>query len=336
MAPKSPRPSRMSGHGLSRDSTNTAASEDRNSAFPKTPSPKASNPQRSQSPLQSPSRIIVNDLTRASSADLSLEPPDLDDSPIVSHNVYPTSNTRLGPAVTQPQPHPLVRTQVSQHANAFAPYRHSILNTMSQGVGSFNPSNQPSRNQSHVFHHPSPYATLVHHTSNISPELLQRAQLVRHQQSMAKLLQESQLYQQAQYTAHRARLQQQDQLNGNMEFYNFRDVKYTLRECLLVCALRYFCKFPGAGSNVSLSDDTIAEILHYQRGWNNPNGLNCRGLYGELTNSTSGARPQMEASIRTDSRRWENYAWKSYWEWMDIMSKVCVLYTEASLSMLYN
>ena len=117
--------------------------------------------------------------------------------------------------------------------------------------------------------------------------------------------------------AREAEVQRQDWfVHGNRTF--------TLAECVLVCALKSFCR--PLDSRIGISDETISEIIQYQRGWHDSDGIDCRGLYVALVRSRDDIRGRIETLLCVHRHKWEQAASRAYWAWMSTMGAVAARY----------
>ena len=332
--PRSTQPSeggQFGDAGKSNDEANGSGAGHKDSTALKTPSPKSTHAQPSHTPPESPTRTFLNFLdglpypstTQAAASlasDRSLEPNCI--NPISSHS-YPNKKAS--------RPHLHTENMMHPNAPAWGPV-HPVPAT--PGYGQLWPSFPIPMSRHGLPYHcsPSPLGQIGNHSGGPGPLMEQQRQHIVRQQMMAQLYQESQKHQQAQFsTAHRVMLQKAKENDPNREFFTYRNVTFTLRECLLACALKNFCKSLSDRPGEGLSDDTIAEILKHQRGWRDPNGLDCEGLCVALIRNGSWTREQIESSIRGDRHGWENYAWMSYWSWLGAMGQVCARYASPQI-----
>ena len=304
-----------------------SVAEDDDSTVPKTPSPKSTKAQPSHTPPESPTHAFLDFLdglphpsaTQAAAAPAS-------DPSSKSVSISPISSTLYPDKIA---PGSYFHAELVMHPNApvrGAPVR-PISTTKSHDMGWPNSAYSYTRQRPHSRHNLRPLGQVNNCSGSAMPVTEQQKQNILRQQRMAKLYQESQKHQQAQFAmAHHVMLQKARGNDPNREFFIYRKMTFTLRECLLACALKAFCRPLSDQTGERLSDDTIAEILQHQRDWRDPNGLDCEGLCVALTRNGSRTRDQIQDSISGDRHRWENYAWMSYQSWMSTMRGLCNRY----------
>lgn len=142
------------------------------------------------------------------------------------------------------------------------------------------------------------------------------------QRQMYRLCQESQEHQEWQFLQNQSTMLQKTQETEaqRRDWFVHGNRTFTLEECLLACALKSFCRplDPHEGVN----DDTISEIIQCQRGWRDPDGIDCEGLYAALIHSRSDIRGRIASILRSYRHKWERIAWRAYWGWMITMGEL--------------
>ena len=256
-------------------------------------SPKVREAQPSHASSQSPTREVVNAFAPPSSPIIASELSAYNDQTKPSPKASSISNAHLSPYVSQP--HPFAKEDMNWPSSRPPPFRHQQQSPYQQ-------------------------SSLESTADNDNTSMTQQTQMAKHQQLIARLHYQQQLNQQSQSPL--ARYMTMNDPDSIYFVHNHQS--FTLLECLLACALKNYCKFPGLLPSPTsvIGDETIAEVIMYQRGWRDAEGLECYGLCAALISPESPTHILIQDVMRGDHGKWESQAKKVYTDWMYVMTKV--------------
>ena len=191
----------------------------------------------------------------------------------------------------------------------------------------FKPTASSDPNSQHI---PSPLGPAVFLSGSPSAKMSstrQQQSFDMGQTQISRLYQVSQEHQKRRLQQNRGTVLQkaQEEQDLRKDWFIYRNKVFTLRECLLACALKSFCKLPD--SCIGMDDDTITEVIQWQRGWLDSDGTDCRGLCAALICPRYEVNGRtIEHLLRVNRQQWTDNAWQAYWAWMNSMNELSARY----------